>query len=602
MKAQQLNHYKDRKPEDTIKCLKKLLQELGIETEETLIPKSSADTYSMRVTIRGTNLGTNGKGISESYARASAYAEFFERLQNGLLMPGVSLEKSKFGFRQFHDEKQMTSKEIASLDNSFMRYYFKKKGLECASLEEKAEKFKSLHRVEAHYYKQEDSYEVHPFYSVRTRKVEYIPWYLCVTCYGSNGMSAGNTKEEALVQALSEIIERVVQKKICIEKPCLPNVPDEYIQQFPYIWERIQLIRKIPEYDAEIKDCSFGGKYPVAALLVTHKNTGNYGIKLGCHPDYGVAMERAITEAAQGSDVTEYSNRSCVDFTNHNVDQEMNIYNSYKYGIAQYPYQLFGNTVSYPFVTMPDVADKGNQEILKDMLDNMIEAGYDILIRDVSYTGFSSFQVLIPGLSEIMEESDIRTRALNTKAYLMPILNYPERINQSNVKYIIGSFDFWRDSQMDNYMTSLYGVYPDFDFPGEEMRLGWLYMTSMCCAFQGKWEEAAGRIRHMIQAAISYQSEYETKYRVIWYYMTIRAAEKTHEEAIDYLKKLFSESYVNQIEEWFCEQKKILIKQYPRYDYLRIFENPDETNEHQIGLKTWDKFCNYQAAHPINQQ
>ncbi|MEG2093808.1 MAG: hypothetical protein RRY80_05790, partial [Lachnospiraceae bacterium] len=59
---------------------------------------------------------------------------------------------------------------------------------------------------------------------------------------------------------------------------------------------------------------------------------------------------------------------------------------------------------------------------------------------------------------------------------------------------------------------------------------------------------------------------------------------------------------VNQIEEWFCEQKKILIKQYPIYDYLRIFENPDETNEHQIWLKTWDKFCNYQAAHPINQQ
>ena len=42
-----------------------------------------------------------------------------------------------------------------------------------------------------------------------------------------------------------------------------------------------------------------GGKYPVAALIILEKNTGKYGIKLGCHPDFGVAMERTFTEAAQ---------------------------------------------------------------------------------------------------------------------------------------------------------------------------------------------------------------------------------------------------------------------------------------------------------------
>lgn len=136
-------------------------------------------------------------------------------------------------------------------------------------------------------------------------------------------MCAGNSPEEALVQGLSEIIERVVQRRIFTEKPALPDVPEEYIQQFPYVYE---IIQKLKEQEKEgyyyfIKDCSFGGQYPVAALIVYEKNTGKYGIKLGCHPDFGVAIERTLTEATQGQDLAEYSKRSSVDFTNNHVDE-----------------------------------------------------------------------------------------------------------------------------------------------------------------------------------------------------------------------------------------------------------------------------------------
>ena len=44
--------------------------------------KSTVDTYSLRLVIEGTDIGTNGKGISKELATASAYAEFFERFQN----------------------------------------------------------------------------------------------------------------------------------------------------------------------------------------------------------------------------------------------------------------------------------------------------------------------------------------------------------------------------------------------------------------------------------------------------------------------------------------------------------------------------------------
>lgn len=57
-------------------------------------------------------------------------------------------------------------------------------------------------------------------------------------------MCAGNSPEEALVQGLSEIIERVVQRRIFTEKPALPDVPEEYIQQFPYVYEIIQKLKE----------------------------------------------------------------------------------------------------------------------------------------------------------------------------------------------------------------------------------------------------------------------------------------------------------------------------------------------------------------------
>ena len=52
---------------------------------------------------------------------------------------------------------------------------------------------------------------------------------------------------------------------------------------------------------------------------------------LGCHPYFGVAIERTLTEATQGQDLAEYSKRSSVDFTNNHVDEWKNIYNSYKF-------------------------------------------------------------------------------------------------------------------------------------------------------------------------------------------------------------------------------------------------------------------------------
>lgn len=75
----QLMHYKQKTPEETVQFLQDILKNMKVEVTETWQERSSIGTYALRLDFRGTKIGANGKGVSKAYAKASAYAEFFER-------------------------------------------------------------------------------------------------------------------------------------------------------------------------------------------------------------------------------------------------------------------------------------------------------------------------------------------------------------------------------------------------------------------------------------------------------------------------------------------------------------------------------------------
>lgn len=100
----QLMHYKQKTPEETVQFLQDILKNMKVEVTETWQERSSIGTYALRLDFRGTKIGANGKGVSKAYAKASAYAEFFERYQNDILGPRVFFG-SKFPFFMSPDEK-----------------------------------------------------------------------------------------------------------------------------------------------------------------------------------------------------------------------------------------------------------------------------------------------------------------------------------------------------------------------------------------------------------------------------------------------------------------------------------------------------------------
>ena len=144
----QLMHYKQKTPEETVQFLQDILKNMKVEVTETWQERSSIGTY---------------------YAKASAYAEFFERYQNDILGPRVFFG-SKFPFLMSPDEKILSSAEIVQNANSFTSLYFSQRGLSGVSDEEKAKAFYDVQKVDYHIYGLEDKYITLPFYSIKEKK------------------------------------------------------------------------------------------------------------------------------------------------------------------------------------------------------------------------------------------------------------------------------------------------------------------------------------------------------------------------------------------------------------------------------------------------
>lgn len=573
-------HFKEVGPEQTVQRIKMILKNNNIETEEIWKQDETIETNSVRVNIKGTQIGTNGKGVSKEYAMASGYAELLERLQNNILCKPLKYNYiQEDSFFVSPDEKQKSAEEIVQENSSFIKYYFDQRNMKDKLYEEKVIYFKKSEQMDYIETGVRNSYLTVPFYNIKNRTIEYIPNSIYKIAYGSNGMCAGNTPEEAIVQGLSEIYERVVQKKIFTEKITFPDIPEDYIKKFPYIYNMFSRLKNLKGYKFYMKDCSCGGKYPVAALVGIELNTGKYGVKLGCHPDYGIAMERTFTEATQGQSIFDYITSSKFDPQNDFVDDKDNIMNSFKIGKAQYPYQFLSGQESYKFVEYKDFTGNSNREIMNMWISNIMQEGYEILIRDVSFLGFPSFQIIIPGLSELrsMEEKDMRV--YTTRVYAIGLLRNIDSITKDNCKYIAAVIRYFENSVMENTINNYLVKMPENTIPGEDCGNGGAYLCAMCYFMCGKFDKAAYYMKRILM--LISQGNICNKniafYRASQNYFELMNIYQEHKVCMEYLKKLYTIDICDKIDYLYCEPQDTLKKQYKYSDnYMENFKDQIE--------------------------
>ena len=284
--------YKCADPLSTINRVRQALERCGLFTIEKGFYHPSANVACSRVMLGDEELlsfgvGTNGKGMNMRYALASAYGEFLERLQNGMLFPNRQLQFSPNGlFRFGPDEILCTPEETVAECGDIVREIF--------NLSTDADALNLLKQAFG-----DKRVLCAPFADITGGCVRNVPIKLFYNTSGTNGMCAGNTPLEAIVHGISEIAERFAMREIYMERITPPIVPPECFEG-TVIHDRLEAMRPLG-YRYEIRDCSLGIGLPVIGLLLFNEK-GEHTFHLGADPRAHVALERCLTEIFQGSE------------------------------------------------------------------------------------------------------------------------------------------------------------------------------------------------------------------------------------------------------------------------------------------------------------
>ena len=556
--------YKDRKPEDTLFEIQRILYEVGISTTYEFVKHEISNLYSNRVTIGNTTLGTNGKGTTKPYALASAYGELMERLQNNMLYIGMHNPKlfHETGFRITADEKWMLAENYIEKENVFLDYVFEQN--QCNSILDKFMLLKKWCNWD------KDKVVGIPFYCIKEltdssdfykkNKIEYLPYQIYSTMYGSNGMCAGNTPEEALVQGLSEIYERYVMRCLLSYEITPPDVPEEYLQKYPKLYDTIQFIRQNYNYMVIVKDLSLGRGYPVIGTIILNRKGRTFGFRLAAHPSFEVALERTLTEAMQGRKLESFITTSEIG-SEEQASSQNNIANLFKCGMGYYRRELFYKEASYSFVPYTDKKNMTNKELLFEMMTPFIREGYSVFIRDVGYLGFPAYHIIIPKISEMYSGTDMRRKEIATLQKISQKLMMSEQVTKEDAKRLIRYIEYNRGNKGTNQFSWLLKRPFAKSFYGGVHEVSFLLTAAYY--FVGDLENAIRVLECIIQSMKKEKNVYLNETEAIFQYLMLLYQGESKEHALDIITVLFDETISEKILHIWGEANIIFQKLYP---------------------------------------
>lgn len=561
--------YKDDLPINTINKIRNILNDLGILTVEKGWLNSAKGYYSVTVSIANTTLSTNGKGTSYEYALASAYGELMERIQNQApfrLNTDLSQEDNEYkGFFYSPDEKEMSIKEIIDDDNEWIHDKFLK-------VNRKEDIIKLLKKwQEISYEKINSDFIGLPFCNLNSGKVSYIPIKMLSKMYMSNGMCAGNTPEEALVQGISEIFERNVNKKIIKEKITPPSIPSEYLKKFPKLEDMINQIEMNGNYKVILKDCSLDLNFPVVGVVYINKDDQTYFVKFGSHPSYEMAVERTLTELLQGQDIKKMRGVWKYSYQSDYSDNHNNLLNILVNGCGCYPNEFFSAKESYEFKPFVDVSKMNNKEVFKYLIDMLKEKGYNVYVRDASYLGFPAFHVIIPNLSEIEEINDyneIQDYAELVKAKkLIRNITQPNEYGYLQLAKFLDEKNFGLEVSVMQFLnlpinSSLPWYYSNMD----------LFVVALYC-HEREYSKAYSVLNKYLKEiqANSSDSQLLSYYCCIRDYLAAKTMDLSDKELIDALSTFYHINMINGIIDEMGDCENIFIK----HGYIKCFNCQD---------------------------
>lgn len=408
---------KDASLEHSIAAMQGKLAARGFAVEERSWLNPVDNVWSVHVRNRDCHLMfTNGKGATRLAAQASALGEFFERLSCNYFWNHYYLGEmiANRDFAHYPRERWFSLQGMADdrwpaglLTPELQAFYNPEGGIPAAALVDMNTGNHERGICAIPYVRQRDGAEV------------FFPVNIISNLYVSNGMSAGNTRDEARAQALSEILERHVKYKVLSEGICLPDVPEEVIARHPAIAAGIQGLRDAG-FGILVKDASLGGRYPV--MCVTMMNPRDQGVfaSFGAHPRCEIALERALTELLQGRALDALDGFPAPGFDLDEVASAPNLEIHFVDSSGVVHWNFFNEAADFPFVDWNFTATTADDYAW--LCERIHADGHDIYVADFEHLGVYACRILVPGMSEIYPVDDLEWENNSNGAILRPAI------------------------------------------------------------------------------------------------------------------------------------------------------------------------------------
>lgn len=434
---------KDSSLEDTIVKLSGLLEDLGIKIEIASWRNPVPHVWSVHIRDADSPMCfTNGKGASKNAALCSALGEYLERISTNYFYSDYYLgeEIAKGDFVHYPDEKWFQAGPGDSIPQDLMDENF-------LSLYNNDGELRFSHLYDTTSGNKERGVCAIPFVRQSDKEVVYVPVNLIANIYVSNGMSAGNTINEARVQALSEIFERAVKTEIIKNEIALPDVPKEVLARYPKILEGINRLEE-QGFPVLVKDASLGGRFPVMNVTLMNPRTGGVFASFGAHPNFEVALERTLTELLQGRSFEGLNDFAPPTFNEFAVSEHNNIVDHFVDSSGVISWKFFSGKSPYEF---SDWNFSGTTEEEFNYLMNILkEMEKEVYIADYEELGAKATRILVPGLSEIyLPEELIWDNHNKALLFREDILNL-HALDKKGLKSLVKRLE---ESEIDNYTT-----------------------------------------------------------------------------------------------------------------------------------------------------
>lgn len=528
--------YKMDTPKNTVNKIKKILLTIDCPVQEEHIANPYDEIFSLRVETHKENglFGANGKGRTLEYAQASAYAEFIERLQNGLLTGTGSLSrrllekiKKETGFYYYPDEQYMGEEEFRRIPKEIINDVTKSKDSATFEIFVK-EYFKRL---------KENGYRnciAVPFYDYKNKKETLLPHNIIQMLTGSNGMAAGNTLEEAKFQALCEILERYAASEIYYNRLTPPTIPKKLLKNM----ETYKLIEKIEEkgnYQVIVKDLSCSKKLPVLGVIIVDLRNNRYRLNIGSDTNFEIALSRCLTEIYQGilsneqfDDLlipipsTEY--KYFLDNDQISINNRNERFISFiRNGSGAFPKSLFNNEPSYQ-VDISSFPNGHSYSVeVEYLLSLLLKYSDNVYFRDVSFLGFPTVYFYIPKLSRVGKKTSAPSRKsidfdYVTKFDQIEDLFFPfDELNESKIEKLVNLIDYSKNIIDDFKMKELLKL--EFVENSDWNHLPGSYFITLFWVIVGNYERAIHNLKSFM---ISTGNDDDNYYNIILEYFKFK--------------------------------------------------------------------------------